>query len=120
MGQPSQQKVALVTGAGRGIGAAPDRLFAREGTRVLLATRTQGQLEAVSEEIRAAGGTAEYAVCDLAGAAGVRAAVERAVDLYGRLDVAFNNAALSVPPAPVDQVPERDLGHVCTVSLKGT
>ncbi len=40
--------------------------------------------------------------------------------LYGQLDVTFNNAAISVPPAPVDQVPERDLDHVCTVSLKGT
>ncbi|MFI1524904.1 SDR family NAD(P)-dependent oxidoreductase [Kitasatospora cineracea] len=113
-------KVALVTGAGRGIGAAAARLFAREGARVLLAARTRGQLEAVSEEIRAAGGTAEYAVCDLAVAADVRAAVERAVDLYGRLDVAFNNAALSVPPAPVDHVPERDLDDLYTVNLKGT
>ncbi|WUD77226.1 glucose 1-dehydrogenase [Streptomyces sp. NBC_00510] len=112
-------KVAFITGAGRGIGAAAARLFAREGARVLLAARTEDQLKAVTEEIRAAGGTAEYAVCDLADGAGVRAAVDRAVDLYGRLDVAFNNAATSVPPAPMDQVPEVDFDHVYAVNLKG-
>ncbi|MEU1618326.1 glucose 1-dehydrogenase [Streptomyces sp. NPDC005722] len=112
-------KAALVTGAGRGIGAAAARLFAREGARVLLAARTEDQLRAVTEQIRAAGGTAEYVVCDLGDAAGVRAAVDGAVDRYGRLDVAFNNAATSVPPAPMDQVPETDFDLVYTVNLKG-
>ncbi|MFI2609929.1 SDR family NAD(P)-dependent oxidoreductase [Kitasatospora sp. NPDC018619] len=112
-------KVALITGAGRGIGAAAARLFAREGARVLLVARTQDQLKAVTEEVRAAGGTAEYAVCDLADGASVRAAVDRAVDLYGRLDVAFNNAATSMPPAPVDHVSEADLDHLYAVNLKG-
>jgi NAD(P)-dependent dehydrogenase (short-subunit alcohol dehydrogenase family) len=59
-------KVAFITGAGRGIGAAAARLFAREGARVLLAARTEAQLKAVTEEIRTAGGTAEYVLCDLA------------------------------------------------------
>ncbi len=97
-------KVAFVTGAGRGIGAAAARLFAREGARVLLAARTEAQLKAVTEEIRAAGGIADYVVCDLADPASVRAAVDRAVELYGRLDVAFNNGATIVPPGPMDQV----------------
>ncbi|MGW2838215.1 SDR family NAD(P)-dependent oxidoreductase [Streptomyces sp. NPDC001493] len=112
-------KVAFVTGAGRGIGAAAARLFAREGARVLLAARTERELKAVTEEIRAAGGTAAYAVCDLADGVGVRAAVDRAVEVYGRLDVAFNNAATSVPPAPMDQVSEADFDHVYAVNLKG-
>ncbi|MFJ7998293.1 SDR family NAD(P)-dependent oxidoreductase [Streptomyces sp. NPDC096310] len=112
-------KVAFITGAGRGIGAAAARLFAREGARVLLAARTEDQLKAVTEEIRAAGGAAGYAVCDLADAASVRAAVDRAVDLYGRLDIAFNNAATNVPPGPMDQVTEADLDHIYTVNLRG-
>ncbi|MFE7441261.1 SDR family NAD(P)-dependent oxidoreductase, partial [Streptomyces chartreusis] len=86
-------KVAFITGAGRGIGAAAARLFAREGARVLLAARTEAQLKAVTEEIRAVGGTADHVLCDLADADSVRAAVDRAVELYGRLDVAFNNGA---------------------------
>jgi NAD(P)-dependent dehydrogenase (short-subunit alcohol dehydrogenase family) len=112
-------KVAFITGAGRGIGAAAARLFAREGAQVLLAARTEAQLKAVTEEVRAVGGTAEWVVCDLADAASVRAAVDRAVELYGRLDVAFNNGATSVPPGPVDQVREADFDHIYTVNLRG-
>jgi NAD(P)-dependent dehydrogenase (short-subunit alcohol dehydrogenase family) len=113
-------KVAFVTGAGRGIGAAAARLFAREGARVLLAARTEAELRAVTEQIRAAGGTADHVVCDLADAASVRAAVDRAVRLYGRLDVAFNNGATIVPPGPLDEVREADFDHVYAVNLKGT
>ncbi|MET7672785.1 SDR family NAD(P)-dependent oxidoreductase [Micromonospora luteifusca] len=112
-------KVAFITGAGRGIGAAAARLFAAEGARVLLAARTEEQLKAVTEEVRAAGGTADHVVCDLADAASVRAAVDRAVELYGRLDVAFNNGATFVPPGPMDQVRETDFDHVYAVNLRG-
>ncbi|MFJ8825970.1 SDR family NAD(P)-dependent oxidoreductase [Streptomyces sp. NPDC102467] len=112
-------KTALITGAGRGIGAAAARLFAREGARVLLAARTERQLKAVAEEIGAAGGEAAYVVCDLADAASVRSAVRRAVELYGRLDVAFNNGGTFVPPGPMDRVEEGDFDHVYAVNLKG-
>lgn len=112
-------KVALVTGAGRGIGAAAARMFAREGARVLLAARTEAQLKAVTEEITAGGGTAAYIVCDLADASSVRAAVDRAVDLYGRLDAAFNNGATISPPGPLDQVPEADFDRLYAVNLRG-
>jgi NAD(P)-dependent dehydrogenase (short-subunit alcohol dehydrogenase family) len=112
-------KVAFITGAGRGIGAAAARLFAREGARVLLAARTEAQLKAVTEEVRATGGIADYVVCDLADAASVPAAVDRAVDLYGRLDVAFNNGAAIVPPGPMDQVREADFDYLYAVNLKG-
>ncbi|MER7638496.1 MULTISPECIES: glucose 1-dehydrogenase [unclassified Streptomyces] len=112
-------KVAFVTGAGRGIGAAAARLFAREGAQVLLAARTEAQLKAVTEEIREAGGTADYVVCDLADATSVRAAVDRAVDLYGRLDVAFNNGATIQRPGPMDELTEGEFDQVYDVNLKG-
>ena len=112
-------KVAFITGAGRGIGAAAARLFAREGATVLLAARTEDQLKAVTDDVRAAGGTADYVVCDLADAGSVRAAVDRVVDLHGRLDVAFNNGAAIVPPGPMDQVQETDFDRVYAVNLKG-
>ncbi|GII75754.1 2,5-dichloro-2,5-cyclohexadiene-1,4-diol dehydrogenase [Sphaerisporangium rufum] len=112
-------KVAFITGAGRGIGAAAARLFAREGARVLLAARTEEQLKAVAEEVRAGGGTAEYVICDLADPAGVRAAVDRVLDRYGRLDIAFNNGAAVTPPGPMDQVAEADFDHLYAVNLKG-
>lgn len=112
-------KVAFITGAGRGIGAAAARLFAREGARVLLASRTETQLKAVTEEIRAAGGTADHVRCDLADPASVRAAVDRTVELYGRLDIAFNNGATGQEPGPMDQMTEADFDHVLAVNLKG-
>ena len=112
-------KVAFITGAGRGIGAAAARLFAREGARVLLAARTEAQLKAVTEEVRAAGGIADHVVCDLADTASVRAAVDRVVETYGRLDVAFNNGATIQQPGPMDQMPEADFDHVYAVNLKG-
>ncbi|MFC8519309.1 SDR family NAD(P)-dependent oxidoreductase [Streptomyces sp. NPDC057257] len=112
-------KVAFVTGAGRGIGAAAARLFAREGARVLLAARTEAQLKAVAEEIRADGGTADHVRCDLADPDSVRAAVDRAVELYGRLDVAFNNGATGQDPGPLDELPEAEFDRILAVNLKG-
>jgi NAD(P)-dependent dehydrogenase (short-subunit alcohol dehydrogenase family) len=112
-------KVAFITGASRGIGAAAARLFAREGARVLLSARTEDQLKAVTTQIRDEGGIAEYVVADLAGAASVRAAVDRAVELYGRLDVAFNNGAAITAPGPLDRVSEADFDLLYAVNLKG-
>ncbi|GIF64287.1 2,5-dichloro-2,5-cyclohexadiene-1,4-diol dehydrogenase [Asanoa ishikariensis] len=112
-------KVAFVTGAGRGIGAAAARLFAREGARVVLAARTETELRAVTADIRATGGTADHVVCDLGDSGSVRAAVARAVDLYGRLDVAFNNGATFVPPGPMDELTEAQFDHLYAVNLKG-
>jgi NAD(P)-dependent dehydrogenase (short-subunit alcohol dehydrogenase family) len=112
-------KVAFITGAGRGIGAAAARLFAREGASVLLAARTEGELRTVTTEIRDAGGSADYVVCDLAEAADIRAAVDRAVQTWGRLDVAFNNGATITTPGPLDRVAEAEFDHVYAVNLKG-
>ncbi|MFI1679286.1 SDR family NAD(P)-dependent oxidoreductase [Streptomyces sp. NPDC020607] len=113
-------KVALVTGAGRGIGAAAARLFAREGARVVLASRTEGELKSVVEEIRGGGGVADYVVCDLADGVSVRGAVSKVVELHGRLDVAFNNGATGQPPGPMDELSEDDFDRVCAVNLKGS
>jgi NAD(P)-dependent dehydrogenase (short-subunit alcohol dehydrogenase family) len=111
-------KVALITGAGRGIGAAAARLFAREGGQVMLAARTEAQLAAVTEGICQAGGDAHYVTCDLGEANSIQDAVDRTINVFGRLDVAFNNGGTLVPPAPLDSVAESDFDYAYSINLK--
>lgn len=113
-------KVAFITGAGRGIGAAAARLFAQEGAAVLLAARTGSQLKIITEEILATGGAADYIVTDLADPTSIQAAVDRTVASFGRLDIAFNNGATITPPRAVDQVTVADLDHLYEVNFRGT
>jgi NAD(P)-dependent dehydrogenase (short-subunit alcohol dehydrogenase family) len=108
-------KIALVTGAGRGIGAAAARLFAREGATVVLAARTEAELKAVAEDIPGA----SYVVADLGETASIDHAVATVLDRHGRLDVAFNNAGVGVPPHPIADFPEDDFDLVLRVNLKG-
>lgn len=87
-------KVALITGAGDGIGKATARLFAREGAKVFCVSRTASKLETVVAEIRAAGGEAAYAAADLAQAGDADAAVAAAMAAYGRVDILINAAGV--------------------------
>jgi NAD(P)-dependent dehydrogenase (short-subunit alcohol dehydrogenase family) len=111
-------KVAFISGAGRGIGAAAARLFAREGARVMLAARTESQLADVAATVRLGGGEAHYVRCDLRQADSVRHAVGRTVEVFGRLDVAFNNGGMIQPPRALDTVPETDFDDIYAVNLK--
>jgi 3-oxoacyl-[acyl-carrier protein] reductase len=86
-------KVALVTGATRGIGRAIARRFAGEGAKVLLAGRNADAGQAVEEDIRRAGGTAAFFPTDIGKEDDVRAAVEAAVTRFGKLTTLVNNAA---------------------------
>jgi NAD(P)-dependent dehydrogenase (short-subunit alcohol dehydrogenase family) len=85
-------KVAIVTGAGRGIGRAIAHAYAQEGARVVVASRTPSTVEGVVREIRDAGGEATGAVCDVGTRKDVYACVDRAVSTYGTVHVLVNNA----------------------------
>lgn len=95
MPQLLENRNAVVHGAAGAIGGAVARAFAREGARVFLAGRSLSRLEAVAEEIRAAGGLADTAQVDALDAAAVDAHADRVVELGGSLDICLN--AISVP-----------------------
>lgn len=108
-------KVVLVTGAGRGIGRALALGFARAGAAVALVARTEAQLDAVAEEVRALGGTAHVAPADVTDRRAIAAAVASTVHELGRLDVVLANAGALAPPAPLGAL--EDFDHVVDVNL---
>jgi NAD(P)-dependent dehydrogenase (short-subunit alcohol dehydrogenase family) len=112
-------KVALVTGGNAGIGKETAQLFAREGARVVIAARRQEEGEQVVAEIRSAGGEAIFVKTDVTEAGDCERAVERAVQTFGRLDVAFNNAGVLAFGKAVAEVDEAEWDHVLDVNLKG-
>lgn len=120
-----QGRVALVTGAASGIGRAASQVFAREGARVIVSTDSniKGGEETV-RLIKAAGGEAAFVKCDVSNAVEVEAMVARAVEIYGRLDYAFNNAGIGpdgdrVPVVPVADCPEEIWDRTLDINLKG-
>lgn len=85
-------RVAIVTGAGRGIGRAIARAYGAEGAKVVVASRTPATVEHVAEEIRAAGGEAIGVACDVGQRAEVYGCVQKAVETFGAVHILVNNA----------------------------
>ena len=92
-------KVAVVTGAGRGLGAAMAVAFAEAGADVVIASRTQSQLEEVAEQVGAAGRTAHIVVADLAHPEDTATLASAAVEAFGKLDIVVNNVGGTMPNA---------------------
>ena len=95
-------KVAVVTGGGRGIGAAVARAYADVGANVVLAARTESQLDEVAADVRAAGGEAVTVVADVSDLDTLEGLVDAAVEAFGGIDVVVNNAGGSMPQAFLD------------------
>jgi NADP-dependent 3-hydroxy acid dehydrogenase YdfG len=111
-------KVALVTGASSGIGAATARRLAAAGARVGLAARRVGRLRELEADIRAAGGQAMAVPMDVADAASVAAGVAALASAWGTVDILFNNAGL-MPVSDVDQLQVDEWQRMVDVNLKG-
>jgi NAD(P)-dependent dehydrogenase (short-subunit alcohol dehydrogenase family) len=99
-----ESKIAIITGASSGIGLAASKLFASHGARLVLVARSVDRLDALCAEIRDAGGEAVSSHGDVTEAETHKAAVNRARSEYGGLDVAFNNAGLVGPVAPLAEI----------------
>ena len=112
-------KVAVITGASRGIGAAIARAFAAEGAAVQCLDIDAGGAVAIASELNDAGGRANAAACDVRDSASVRAGVAAAVDAFGRIDIVVANAATVTPLAPVDALAEDDWRNALEVNLTG-
>jgi 3-oxoacyl-[acyl-carrier protein] reductase len=112
-------KVAIVTGGGRGIGKAIAQGFAAEGARVVIAARTQSEIEAVQAEIVQNGGQAIAHITDVADEGAVQDLVKTTLDLYGRIDILVNNAGIG-NIRPVYGTPKKSFESVLAVNLVGT
>ena len=121
MGSSLAGKVAIVTGAGRGIGAATARLFAAEGARVVLASRTAGELDDVARAIAGTAGADRVLAVptDLAREAAIVGLVRRTREHFGDLHVLVNNGA-TFHAAPVEQLEAADWDRVMAVNARGT
>ncbi|GCE78215.1 SDR family oxidoreductase [Cellulomonas biazotea] len=113
-------KVALVTGAGSGIGRATAVLLARQGATVVPLGHSQDSADEVADEIRASGGTALALAADVADAQAVRDVVARIDSELGRLDVVVANAGVNGVWAPVDQIEPDEWGATIATNLTGT
>ncbi|MFL5801114.1 MAG: SDR family oxidoreductase [Roseiflexaceae bacterium] len=114
------KKVALVTGAGSGIGKAAALLLAKEGARIAALGRTADELQQVVEEIERAGGTALAVVADVSRPEQMRQAAERAVERWDQLDIVFANAGINGVWAPIEELAPEEWSRTLNINLTGT
>lgn len=119
MSQLLSGQVALVTGAGNGIGRATAQAFAQQGMKVVVSDVDAKGGEATVELIRGAGGEATFIRCDVTRDAEVKALVEGTVAAYGRLDYAFNNAGIEIEKGKLADGEESEFDAIMGVNVKG-
>lgn len=112
-------QVAVVTGAGSGMGRDTAQAFASAGAAVVLADINQDAVRAATDELTAAGHQALGVTCDVSDEAQVATLVERTVDTFGRLDMAFNNAGIMISPSDAADEPARSFDRVTAINLRG-
>ncbi len=117
MTKPLGNRIALVTGASRGIGAATARLLGEAGAHVVATARTVGGLEELDDAIRAAGGSATLVPLDMTDFDGLARLAAALGERYGRLDVLVGNAAIVGPSSPLDHIQPKDWDAVMKVNV---
>ncbi len=115
-----EDKVALVTGGGNGIGQAACLEFAKQGARVMVVDIDATAGEKTAEAVNAAGGEAYFCQADVSQSSAVQAYVDYALKTYGRIDAFFNNAGIEGIVSPLAEYSEENWDRVMGVNLKGT
>jgi NAD(P)-dependent dehydrogenase (short-subunit alcohol dehydrogenase family) len=115
--KPFENKLALVTGASRGIGAAVSEALAAAGAHVILTARTAQSLEQVEERIHAAGGTATIAPMDLTDSENIKKLAQAAAERWGSLDIMILNAAMLGSLSPVEHLDPKELDRVFKLNV---
>ncbi len=117
MADKTEQRVAVVTGASRGIGAAIAKALGEQGRHVVLVARGEDKLNAVKAEIEAAGGVASVKTCDMSDTAAVEKLIEDVFDEHGRLDILVNNAGITRDNL-VLRMSDEEFDDVIAINLK--
>ena len=112
-------QVAVVTGAGAGIGRATALAFAAEGLKVVVADLDVASGEATAEQIRGAGGAAVFVPCDVTLEADVELLMGQVISIYGRLDYAFNNAGIEIEHGRLADGTQSEFDAIMGVNVKG-
>ena len=121
MGRKFEGRVALITGGNVGIGSAAALAFAREGAKVVVAARRVPECEETVRMIKETGGEAMFVKTDVSKTAEVEALIRKTVETYGRLDYAFNNAAVAPIKVrvPTAEQTEEEFDRITAINLKG-
>lgn len=115
-----QDKVAVITGGSRGLGYAIAEVYAREGAKVVIASRTQKAVDEAVRKLRLNGVQAEGLACDVSDIQQIEALAEFAIQKFGRLDIWVNNAGISAPYGPTAHIPSGDVLSVIQTNITGT
>ena len=113
-------KVALITGGPTGIGRDTAVLFAKHGAKVVITGRREAEGNETISLVKAAGGEGLFVKSDVSKSADVQSAVQKTVEKFGRLDLAFNNAGIEGKWKPIIEQTEEDWNTVIDINLKGT
>ncbi len=114
-----KDKVAMITGGGRGIGKAIALAYGREGAKLALCARTGAELEQTVDELRGLGAEAEGWVCDVSVAEPVRQFIAGALRKFGSIDVLVNNAGVMTRPVPITDLEIKKWDYTIAVNLRG-